>query len=421
MTATSLFLAGRAFNLMGRGTLYSSDQNAYYPRENVANNDPSVPFKFGSIQADGWHKVDLNHVTNGDMETFTGSTPTGWTASNTGSGTTSQDTSVGGPHSGLAGLRCTTTPAGGSAGPIVAFTARSGEEWRVGVWMFPVTGTARLRVYNATTGKYLTAAGAWTTVASDCATETNPAYAEKKVDFTIEDYSTCRSDTVTLLVRCYVSGVSQDALFDDVTAFPGVNFFSLHGHNIEANCALSWYYSDDDSAYTSVRRETPAQPSFYGVLSATAFHQWWKFEQSGTPYAAAGSWGELVLGQAQTLTTDAQHPAQNAWTWGATRPQVVNVTPTGRRYVSNRTMHRQRVLRMPYFQKSDASYTQFRDEIMGRCDDGAYPVVVVPDNSKGDVLFAQIPAESEDRQDALTTAHKTELMLMEMPFGLDGL
>ena len=75
---------------------------------------------------------------------------------------------------------------------------------------------------------------------------------------------------------------------------------------------------------------------------------------------------------------------------------------------------------MPYF-TDDASFENFRDEILGRCDDGAYPLVIVPNDSKQDVIFGRIPSESRDRQTRLTTAHEYELQVDESPFGLDGL
>lgn len=424
MTATTKFLAGSAFNLMARGgPVYSSDEDSNYLRAQLYDNVPGQPFRWASIQTDGWVKKDLNHATNGDMETFIGNVPSGWTSLNFGGGATAKESIN--THAGTGALACSVSATPGEGGAYIAFTARSGEAWELKFYAESASGggVARVRIYNAQTGHYLTAAGTWGKAVTDCQTEAGTgSYVAHKLAFTVEDYATCRADTVTLLLKIYCSTTGGAALFDDVEIYPGVSYVSVHGHNFEPCTAFAWSYSPNDSGYVTIDTLTAYQPSFYGTTTLM-YGRWLKFIQTGTPWAlsAPGSIGELVLGQYQTLLTDAQHPAVGAWECTYGRPQIRNKTVVGEEFPNNQTDHPQRTLRMPYFAKDDVSFAQFRQEVTRRCEDGAEPIVIVPNDSKADVIFGRIPVEWRDRQGYMTTAHEYELMVIESPFGLSGL
>lgn len=431
MTATTKFLAGAAFNLLGRGRVYVADEDDDYLREGLFDDDPAVPYRAAQIRQDGWVKADLNLVQKSDgtdagtFESFTGNLPDGWSESSSGGGLISAETTD--VHGGLKALKCA-APSNGSAGAAINMTVRSGESLQLDLWMKSKDGgVARVRIFNQQTGHYLTAKSQWQSAAADCQTESSTsAYVNHKQTFTVEDYDTCQADTVTLTLRVYNSTPSAIALFDDVALYPGVNFFGFFAHNFEPLLTVLWQYSNNDavgdspSPYIAISSHAPRQPSFYGVTD-TIYRRWIQFTLSGTPYADAASIGELVLGQTQTLTTDARHPAVADWQWGFFRPQVRNRRLDGGERPFNLNDHPQRTLRLPYQQTSDASFGQFRQEITRRCQDGAEPIVIVPDDSKPDVIFGRIPGEWSDRQGSLLSVHATELVVTESPFGLSGL
>ncbi len=433
MTATTKFLAGSAFNLMGRGLVYVSDEDENYLRAGLYDDDPAVPYRAADIREDGWIKVDLNQVRDpaddadvGGFEVFNGNFPKGWTPFTTGGGALGVALF---PHSGAMALSCGVSASGGSAGVAMEITARAGETLTLNTWMMSATGggIARVRIQNKRTGKYL-AKGGWQVAPTDCQTETAPtAYVNHVKTFTVEGYDACQADEVTLALRLYTDTTGGVVYFDDVYLYPGVNFFSMHGHNIEPRISVLWQYSATDTAveapapYTLISSHTAKEPSFYGVTAATLYQRWIQFTFSGTPLAAPVSVGELVLGQTQTLLTDARHPALADWQWDYLRPQVRNKRQDGGERPFNLNDHPQRTLRLPYLQTSDASFEQFRQEVRRRCQDGAEPIVLVPDDSRPEVLFGRVPAEWTDRQSILRSVHATDLVVVESPFGLSGL
>jgi hypothetical protein len=423
--ATTLFLTGSAFNLLARGTRSSSPGIASgFSLDDICDGFPSSRVRLASIAEDSYIKVDLQQVLNAGFETWPDTIPDSWTNVSAGSGTVTKETVN--IHSGVNAVKLV---CGSGLGNLAAIrqtlTVRSGEELTLKVWLKTMPGAnGRAGVYNPRTGLYLTSTGSWTKTETSCLLqEGNLDWTENKITFTVESFAAIRSDTTPLVLFFAVADIisTRTVYVDDVELFPSANFLSVHGHNLEPLVTLRWSYSDNDGTYVLIKDLTPGDPTFWGLNTNKVRRRWHKFTVVGTPWTEAPAFGEIVLGQFQTLLEDAQHPSSGGWEWTRAQQQSRSITPTGDVYVRTRTDAPSRALKFPYTHTTEESFQQFREELLERSSYGEFPIVIVPNDDRPEVLFGRIPDDYTDRVGPGLTWHRSQLMIVESPFALSGL
>lgn len=292
------FLAGRYFNLVGRGpgTLSSTSADALFPLANLYDGQPGRPFRFASAAAGVILKKDVNAITNPGFET---STLSGWTDRKLGTGTVAETTTAAEVHSGTKAADLTGTDTSNYGALSQDITVQPGELWKLDCWIrATVAGTGKVFLQNLTTGKFYSA-GAWGAAQAEATSHNTTTYTNKTVNFTIEDYDTVGDDSCTLRITLYCD--DGEACFDDVLLIPGVNFTSVHGHNL-GPIAPVLASSDDDSAYTTRISPTVKRGAFYGYDSTVQYARYWRLTFGGTNLSAIYV-GEWVLGRARRSET----------------------------------------------------------------------------------------------------------------------
>ena len=406
---------GQYANLLelAKAVTCSPAADASFPIANLYDGAPSKPFKFGSAPADPYITVDLDRLGGyGDMEAWTGGTPNGWTEVNTGTGAVTQD--VVNFHGGASAALM--TGGTGSASIYRDTTVRAGERLTLEAWLAgDGTASARIRVQNLQTGKYLTSAGAWQVAAADVDSRSIASYAQTLKDFTVEGYAVCQVPTVTLRITllCNQSGSS---IADDVAVYPHVNVASIHGHNIDALNALQLRSSTDAFVGVDTLEATLAmqQPAFYGYLATAIKRRWLRLKLVGTNTSAV-MLGEFWLAYAETASRGAQ--------WGFTvitvEDQVRTESEAAEVTVFSLSQHARREVTLHFRPRNATQHAEFRDDLLRRCRGGKYPAIVIPVDDEPLILHGRFP-----NGDALTRAFlavwDVDIRVVESPFPFVG-
>lgn len=376
-------------NLFGRGTVTVSPAEASVaPKAGLYDSDPSTPHIAGSIAADSYMRVQTNLVTNGGFET---STLSGWTSENSGAGVAPAEETGGGNY--RSGSKSVYLSTGFGASPVSRvyqdITANAGESIKVSAWVKTSSTNHAGAVYllNLKTGKYYNGStNAWTASPAAIGSSTATSFTEITETLTVEDFDTCRADTVTLRLslELIASGVfSGGVYFDDVLVVPGVNFASIHGHNYGPVSPLV-QSSDDASSWTTRGTMTIQRPAFYKVLDATYYHEYWQIKLSGTNHDAPYT-GEAVLGQYTTCATSPM--------WGIPKtrntPGVRTRGPSGRPHVYSYATDPPQDIALTFSARTAAAAKELADGLWLRSGQGLYPVVLVPIDTETDVYFGR--------------------------------
>lgn len=402
-----LVLSGSDYNALARAALTVSDENSLRPKAKLFDGRPSMPFEFVSAGADLQITADLNLMENGGFE----SGITDWTDASTGTGATAESATA---NSGTKALTC----AGGASGVgqrYVDVQVRTGWAYQLEAAIRgDATVFARVRVQCLETGDYFNGT-AWTATPSDLFAEDSATYQDHSDTFTMQSYGQALGrDTVTLRVYllCNEDG---DAFFDDVYLYPAIDFLSIHGHNLTAAIAVQLRSSTDDfSAVDTLEATlTKAPRTFWGRLVAPVFRRYWRIKFSGTNTVAIRI-GEAVLGQALAVQRNYDYGAELA----ELEDNIASETPSGERYSRAQTEFGRRVfaMRFNFRGETDDAYEEARDDIFRRSRGDLYPLVIVPDTDRPEVLHGRIDRRWSVTRTLLTAYDNNDLVLAESPF-----
>lgn len=384
-------------NLYARGTttLAAGTSAAAYPLANLYDGRPGKPWRGGAAAASFLFQVDGNLALNGDMEAaFVSGAPPGWTASNTGTGAATRDTTH---NSGTYG--CKLTAGTGTSSIYYDLTARPGEKITVTVaFKGDGTGTMRAKLRNLTTGFHLTSGSSWQRNSTDFATRSASTWATTTLSPTVEVYSTVLSDTCTLRLTIHLDDATQVGYADDVYLWPWVDFASIHGHNLGQATTVQLDSSDDASSWTTEATLTLAQPAFYSLLSAAVGHRYYRLNLSDLVALTVPVVGEAVIGQTIALSRTPRHPESAPWDEGLSYPQVRAVTPAGAQFVASRTSRSVRRRAFEFIARDQATVDELVEVIWRRTSGGATPGVLIPYDSEPVALFGRPLAVSQPRR-----------------------
>ena len=418
-----LYVAGEKFNVLERSSLVVfivGDQVALFPLSNAYAGRPSRPAQFEPHESGVFRfRADTNQLANDDFETWPLTT---WTVDELGGTGTVEQTMVGAEvHAGTSAAKLT----GGDNGVRVYqdITARSGEKRRIDAWLVG-DGTANgvgIRIQNLRTGRYLTSAGAWQTTATNCLSRTTATYGQVNLSYTVESFTRCHSDLVTLRVEV-IALATVEVFADDVRDWPAVDMLSLHGVNLEDCTTIAWSTSDDGSTFgdtvtlgdAAAGFSADQRPTMYYKRASTVQDKPWHDLHfvGSTALAFTPEIGQIILAQVAT--------AARNYDWRSElqlrHERITNETGAGDRHVYRRTRWPSRVFGANWQFTTDAEMRESRDDLFSRAGGDALNVLLVPDDSQNVVLLGRID-HTWSVQRAFTS-HYTEhqMSLAELPF-----
>jgi hypothetical protein len=414
---SSLYLAGSAFNLFGRGTVSSNISLATPSSVAYAyDKDPSTPVLWSSAATDTYLRVEANALTNPGFET---STLSGWTAGSTGTGTSAETTTAGEFRSGSKALELTGTDTSNYGSRYQDITVNAGEYRRSTFYMRAIgAGTGKLFLKNLKTGNYYNGqSSVWASSRVYAATYSSTAAfpgTQTVLTYQMESFDACRSDTVSL--RWELACESGDVCFDDVADFPGVNFASIHGHNLGPITPLV-QSADSSLVFSTQYTMTVKRPAFFYAHPTTiAYAENWQILLSGTTHEAAYI-GEAVIGQYQTSATSPKWGIPRTRTFPGARAR----SQTGRSHIYNYCTDPPEDLGMSFSARTDTAAKELADSLWLRSGQGLNPTIIVPIDSEDRVYYGRLlDPHMEDRpfQGVYDT---TSLVLMGDPFPTIGL
>lgn len=392
--------AVRRAGLLAAGNVTVSDEDSSYPKARIWDDIPGRAFKF-STHTTPRVKVDGNVIQNGNLESWASSSnANNWTES----GTVAQNSTS--PHGGTYDAKLT-----GSTSSLTQYaTVRPGEPYRLDLWAKVVTGnTAAVFVNCEQTGLWLQSDGSWGSFAA-CLTTTSTSYTNLTLNFTVQSYATLMTEEPRLLVYLYHNSGSGDVFFDDVALYPGLDFSSIHGHNVTPSWTAKLQSSDDGSSFTDRATFTKSQSTFWTRLGSTIYARYWRLDLSGGNTSVAKMWiGEWVLGYAKTMTTLYDNSNE------AIRRQLQLRVPTmAGPHVYKLHDTATRTLRLPFHLVSSTDRGEMLEAIE-RSALGNYPLVIVPLDTEAPVIHGRVPEEYRETR-LLVAETESEMLIEESPF-----
>jgi hypothetical protein len=415
-------LTGANFNLLRRGvvTLTSGTAESSFPLTNVYDMLASEPLIFTAAGTPRRITVDLDYLQDqGAFESLTG-----WTDADAGTGVSALDAS---PRPGSGGtnavkLTCGATGAANKAERYKDVTVPAGKKIKLYAYHdSDGTGVARLIIQNLRTGYYLTAAGAWSATIDYAIASTSTAYPQSTVTFTVQSFSTCKADEVTLRITVQNITATSDVWFDEVHLVPAVDVTSIHGHNFPPSATITVLSSDDNFSTSTTRFTlTGAIPSCGEVLGAVVYARYWRLNIADSLATPQAAWrlGEWILGETYTLTQQPRHPGVAPWSFSKTLPQVANATELGEETRIPLTEDGQRTRTYPFRDVVTSTLTTDLDEVVERSRYGTRSWLLIPDDTGTEALLVRLSgngwsAESlSGGQDGWDRA----LAIQELPF-----
>jgi hypothetical protein len=401
-----------AYNFLYLATRTFSSENAQLTWANAVDGDPGTAGMFNTAGADLFVKGDL--CSNANLDTWSGGLPTGYTDISTGTGDVVEEgtTTVSGKSALITG------GASGVGGLRRIYVVRSGTTVKFSIRLRNDTsGTIDVQIRNLDTGYYLSPGAEWqASQVYFVEDDTTGSFSTRTVTFTMQPFSFTNKDAVTLEVRV-TKDSDDDGFVDNWLVVPGVNFWSIHGHNATAGNGLAGVavtYSDDDSSYTGTAGSDPDfnQPSTYQILNATQYRQFWKFTYTGTPTSGTNVYyGELILGQIETASMAPRYGHEVAYN----RRQVRNVSRGGNVRVHNSSLFEERVIKMSFGLKGDAELLEMRDQWHRRSDFGRHPMILVPLDTEDIVIHGRV-ADAVALRRLFMGFREGEVMVAESPF-----
>lgn len=378
------FIAGNPayYNVLARGVLSSSSADALYPLANVKDGDPAKPFMFAATGADLWVKVDTSLLVGSNFDLWSAGSPVGWSKILSGAGTVTQDAviMVSGSSAAL------NQPAGVDIASVFQdVTVRAGDWHKFDAFVRVGAGpTAEMTIRNLHTGNYLTPTVTWSATPQAALTQTNTAglFANKIATFQTEDYGTVGEDTCTLRITLSQTGAGL-SWFDNAYLYPGVDFFSIHGHNLNARIPVVLESSPDDAAWSTQITATSKKPAFAGISAAApTFARYWRVRYSGTPLARI-FYGEVVVGQLASALRSHLY----GWPTTFIFDQLRMETENGHVQTFKQAQFERRAVKLEFQVGAQNEFEQLRDAWTRRSFGGHYPMIVVPDDADAALVF----------------------------------
>jgi hypothetical protein len=400
-----LFLTGPNFNLLGlsgASIAVSPAADANFPATALYDRAPGTIFRFGALSASPTITLDLTDGMGGygGLNAWTGGTPDGFTEFASGAGTVTQD-NVNKQEGASSALF--TPAAGGTCSLQRDVTVRTGWTYKLSAYgMNNSTGTLGITVFiqNLTTGRYYVNPG-WSDSQLQCMVVGQElSWTQTSVTVPVEGYEDCRAETVTLRITFQAINSIETCNLDLIEWYPGVDFVSIHGHNIDPVIAVTLRSSTDNFTVSDTVEATLTTRvgAFYGVLGSKVYRRYWRLRFGGTNTSTSGAIyvGEGVLSQSFTLARGPDYPIRLRYR----TPQVRVPNPYGAGGAYG-------MARLPTigvgldFRQDESSAREFFHEVFLRSIAGT-PLVVVPDTNDSAITYGRIP-DAYELQRVLTT------------------
>ena len=399
-TVSLLYVAGYQSNLLQRAaSITVTNENANLPKSFLYDGT-GLAFA-GSSEVSPFNiTIDLGElIPNGTFESaFVGGLPTAaWVE--IGGGTYTRNTAT--PRTGAGCLQASGALSDFAYFDVVAYP---GQAFKFEVASRVVTAngtTSTAKVHDITTSRELFSTGAWgnspATPFHENATE---SYVLSSQTFTVEaPEGGPLTHTLRFEFYCDNQGGSTP-LYDDVVLYFGVNFASIHWHNLRPytagpNTTPNLRSSTDNFSGSDTLEAafTVARPAFHKLLSAAVYRRYWRLALVGDSIVknagAVPYIGELVLGYAAT----AARAQDYGWTLGLAQQQVRTHTAFGAESTYQAGQHEQRRLGLQFKPSSAAEFLELRDRWYRLTQGGALPLVVVPYNSDDVVIHGRLGPE----------------------------
>lgn len=249
---------------------------------------------------------------------------------------------------------------------------RAGERRRItGV------GTTTISVQNLSTGKYLTAGGAWQAGATNCLS------AAGALNYQVESLTLCLSPTVTL--RIVMSGGTT------VCDWPVCNAIWVWGHNLDPALSVQMRSSTDNFSGSDVLEASGSiqQPSFLILDSTPSYNRYVRLAFTGTNQAAPW-YAEVSPCYVETAVTTLGMDPEVTYDFA----QIRNEGPYSEPHVYPLADRPRRLCKWR-FNMDVAREREIREEVILRCLGGAYPLMLVPTSTDTvpAVLFGKLDAK----------------------------
>ena len=415
-------LAGRKFNPLERGIVTVSSEDALFPRSLLYDGRPSRPFRFAAAGTNDHVTVDTCLTQDPGFESWVdATTPEKWTKSISGTGSVDREATI--VDSGTYACKLAVSTDVGLAMVEQFVWARAGEDLYVSA-RGRAAGVTLLQLYvgNVRTGKWLTSGSGWGNTFLPFATTLATSFQTLALAFQVEGMDACLEDVVPLrLIARFANPANspEAAYVDNFRLLPAIDFASIHGHNIDRAVDVELRSSSDPTFASSTLRATLTKriPAFYGLLgSPVSTDQHWRFLFGGGGISAINSvpisLGEVVLGRALTL---ARRP-DYGWEIKRLRPDVATETPTGEVYSSRQSKWSRRVLGMQFKFFATTEMEQQAEEVFERCEGRGQPLVIVPDDTRPEVLHGRIDRSWAAKRRLVNAYDDTSLIVSESPF-----
>lgn len=374
------YLTGSKMNAFGRGTVtVSPTESSVAPKANLYDSDPSTPHIAGSVAADSYMRVQVQALTNPGFET---STLASWTDNDQGTGTSTETATGAEVRTGTKACEMTGTDTSNYGSRYQDITVAAGEYRKATVYAIAIgSGTAKLFLRNLKTGNYYNGS-AWASTRAAAGSSAATSFTAVTVTYQVEDFDTCRADTVTL--RWEIACEAGNVAFDDCLDVPGVTFAGIFGHNYGNVISPLVQSSDDGSAWTTRATMTIKRPAFFSIF-AIIYAEYWQIKLSGTPHESPYT-GEAVLGQYQTSTTSPQ------WGFPKTRafPGSRQRGPSSRAHVYNYATDPPQDVELKFSARTAAASAELAESLWLRSGQGLYPVIFVPIDTETDVYYGRL-------------------------------
>lgn len=261
-----LYLPGLEANQLAHGRAVITPTpaaDALFPVDRLYDGRLDRAFRFGSTAASYVVKIETGRILNGNLDAWTSQTPDNWTKVIRAGNPTIVKTTVGAEVRSGSAAKYSGDSGDDDAAIIQDFDVVAGEPLRIDGWMRGDGSlSARTRLMNRQTGKYLQPAGTWGS-ATDLFTRSGTSYQNKVLSFNVETFAASQLRDMTLRLINHAQG-SGTAFWDDWFVFPRINFFAVLGHNINAG----WTAEVKDSALSLVDTMTIKRRAFFRQLSS---------------------------------------------------------------------------------------------------------------------------------------------------------
>lgn len=424
MANTLQMLAGAHYNILpslDSSKFVASSEDSDFPASNLGVERPSRTFKFNVAAADDDVVVDLDLLFRGPMEVWTegtGVVPTGWT--NDAGSTTSPLQEATLVSEGTFSVELPGT--GGNSTMYRDILVRAGAIYNYQTHLRGA-GTAAIRFQNLSTRNYYNSSDSWVSAVSDRHSTTSTVggeangFTEFTGSFAVES---CGDTPRYVTIRVWLAGTTATAYADATYLWPDYDFISIHGHNLDCGISVDLRNSSDNFAADDVAVKVDAakrDPSFYYHIPSVQSKRFVKVLFTGTNSTPI-ELGELVVGIARQLLKEPRHDRESL----QRSNQIRNTTRSGEVYIF-------KINRFPsqevsfVFRGSYTALEDLRNNLWLAADEGASPVVIVPDDSRLEVIFGHLREDISisriiARTDADKEVYEYELFLKESSFGV---